>query len=171
MAVAVAIRVSVPATTGASGLSTDAVVPLLMAGAALCVLGLTVVRRPGVAWLAIVAVLAIVTIDVATTLRAQATPLERTVGAGWPSALCLVAIGAVAAACAYAAAPGRRLGPWLPIAGGLALAWMLGASGWALAGADPGGDRRVRRLAWDAGHRDPLDARPDAELRGARAAG
>lgn len=132
--VAVLARVAVTDATG-GGLTTETVVPLLMAAAALCVLGLTVRRRPGVAWLAIVATLAIVAVDIASTLRGLTTPIDSDTWRWLAIVLCVVATAAVGASVAYAAAAGRRIGAWLPFVGGVALTWMVGVSLWALANA------------------------------------
>jgi signal transduction histidine kinase len=132
--VAIAVRVAVPnKETATTGTSWDTVVPLLMAAAALCVLGLTVRRRPGVAWLAIVATLAIVTIDVASALRSLDDPIGSDPWRRLAVVLCVMASGAVGAAIAYAAVPARRIAWWLPLVGGAVLAWMIGVSMWALA--------------------------------------
>jgi signal transduction histidine kinase len=118
-----------------AGLRPDDVVPILLAIAALCVVGLSHRRHPTVAWLAIITALTICTIDFATTMRAAA-PTADADGWRWLGiVLCLVALAASAAAIAYATSSPRRLGRWVTVLGGVGLAWLLGVCLWAIADA------------------------------------
>jgi signal transduction histidine kinase len=118
-----------------AGLRPDDVVPILLAVAALCVVGLSRRQHPTVAWLAIITALTICTIDIATTMR-MAAPTSSPDGWRWLGiVLCLVAIAESAAAIAYASSSPRRLGRWVTALGGLALAWLLGVCLWAIADA------------------------------------
>ena len=57
-------------------LTPDALVPLLIAVAALCVVGLATERRPSVAWLASIAALSLATVEIAGVTRELRPSLE-----------------------------------------------------------------------------------------------
>lgn len=95
----------------------DDAIPLLLAFAALCVIGLAIRRRPTVAWLASIAALTIVTIDLATVARSVRGTADPTTWAWLTVAISVSALAAVAAAAAYAAASERRLGRWVVAVG------------------------------------------------------
>jgi signal transduction histidine kinase len=111
----------------------DALVPLLIALAALCVLGLARQHRSSVAWLASIAALSLATVEIAGTTRALRPSVDLDAWRWLNIALCLAAVSASMAAVAYAADPWRRLTRWLPVAGGVVVVTLLGASVWALA--------------------------------------
>ena len=113
-------------------LTPDSLVPLLIAVAALCVVGLAREQRPSVAWLASIAALSLATVEIAGVTR-ELRPSHEPDAWRWLSlTLCLTAILASMAAIAYAADPGRRLARWLPIAGGLVVVTLLGVGVWAV---------------------------------------
>jgi len=114
-------------------LTPDALVPLLIAVAALCVVGLAREQRPSVAWLASIAALSLATVEIAGVTRELRPSLEPDAWRWLSLTLCLTAILASMAAIAYAADPGRRLARWLPIAGGLVVVTLLGVGVWAVA--------------------------------------
>jgi signal transduction histidine kinase len=128
------LRISVG---GASSTSPEAILPLLIAGAALCVFGLTVRRHPTAAWLALILALSTTTIDLATFAREQ-RPLIRADEWRWIAiALVLAASGAVAAAAGYAADPARRLPRGLAVLGVVAVVAVFAIGVWAIATPDP----------------------------------
>jgi signal transduction histidine kinase len=114
-------------------LTPDALVPLLIAVAALCVIGLAREQRPSVAWLASIAALSLATVEIAGVTRELRPSLEPDAWRWLSLTLCLTAILASMAAVAYAADPGRRLARWLPVAGGLVVVTLLGVGVWAVA--------------------------------------
>jgi signal transduction histidine kinase len=114
-------------------LTPDALVPLLIALAALCVVGLAREQRPSVAWLASIAALSLATIEIAGVTRELRPSLEPDAWRWLSVTLCLTSILASMAAVAYAADPRRRLARWLPVVGGLLVLALLGAGVWALA--------------------------------------
>jgi signal transduction histidine kinase len=116
-----------------AALTPDAVVPLLIAVAALCVVGLARQHRQSVAWLASIAALSLATVEIAAITRAQRPTLDPDAWRWLSVALCLAAIAASIAAVAYAADPVRRLARLVPVAGGLVLVSLLGAGVWAVA--------------------------------------
>lgn len=117
----------------AVALTPDALVPLLIAVAALCVVGLARQHRPSLAWLASIAALSLATIEIAGVTRALRPALDPDAWRWLSITLCLAAILASMAAVAYAADPRRRLARWLPAVGGLVVVALLGAGVWALA--------------------------------------
>jgi signal transduction histidine kinase len=114
-------------------LTPDSLVPLLIAVAALCVVGLARERRPSAAWLASIAALSLATVEIAGVTRELRSSLEPDAWRWLSLTLCLTAILTSMAAVAYAADPGRRLARWLPIVGGLVVVSLLGAGVWAVA--------------------------------------
>lgn len=118
---------------GVAATSPDAALPWLLTLALVCAVALTIRRRPTVAWLAATLALSIATVDIATALRSGR---EATGGDPWPwlpIAVCLAAVAAVAASAAYAATRPGRTGRWIPLAGGVAVAWVFAVGTWALA--------------------------------------
>ena len=84
-----------------------------MAGAGLCVAGLTRRRAPSIAWLAIIGALTIATLDIAAWGRSNQATLE---ALAWRWLVALVCVGAIfttGSAAAYASERGRRLGDWV----------------------------------------------------------
>ena len=132
-AVAVAVLLRLQLGAGAAALTPDAVVPLLLAAAALCVVGLAMQHHPSVAWLASIAALALATIEIAGVARALRPSLDPDAWQWLSITLCLTAILTSMAAIAYAADPRRRLARWLPVVGGLVIVVLLGTGVWALA--------------------------------------
>jgi signal transduction histidine kinase len=120
-------------------LTPDALVPLLIALAALCVVGLAREQRPSVAWLASIAALSLATIEIAGVTRELRPSLEPDAWRWLSVTLCLTSILASMAAVAYAADPRRRLARWLPVVGGLVILALLGAGVWALASTNVAG--------------------------------
>jgi signal transduction histidine kinase len=138
---AVAIHLVLPERV--QGLSTDEVVPILLAVAALCVIGLTGDRRPAIAWSASVVAMLIATVDIAASLRTAATDPAFAAGSDgrrWLAMLlCLVALSASTAALGFALTARDRFGRWLTVIGGAALLWSIGVSLWGLANPDARG--------------------------------
>ena len=118
-------------------LTPDALVPLLISIAALCVVGLARQHRPSVAWLASIAALSLATIEIAGITRELRPSLDPEAWRWLSITLCLTAILASMAAVAYAADRRRRLARWLPVVGGLVVVVLLGAGVWALATTNP----------------------------------
>ena len=114
-------------------LTPETLVPLLIAGAALCVVGLARRDHPSIAWLASIAALSLATVEIASIARALRPSLEPDAWRWLSITLCLTAILASMAAVAYAADPRRRLARWVPVVGGLVIVALLGAGVWALA--------------------------------------
>lgn len=114
-------------------LTPDSLVPLLIAVAALCVVGLAREQRPSIAWLASIAALSLATVEIAGVARELRPSLDPDARRWLSLTLCLTAILASMAAVAYAADPGRRVAPWLPVVGGLVVVTLLGAGVWAVA--------------------------------------
>ncbi len=138
--VAIAIRVGWTLNGGAA--TPAAMVPLLVASAALCVVGLTIRRHPSVAWLATIAALTISTIDLAAIARVGRATLDAASWSWLSIAICVLALLATATAVAYAADPRRRLGRWVLPAGVAALAIQAATAVWVIANptaASPGG--------------------------------
>ncbi len=132
-ATAVAIVIRVGWTLAGGAATPGAMVPLLVALAALCVVGLTIRRQPSVAWLATIAALAICTIDLAALARVGRATLDAAAW-GWLSiAICVMALLATGAAVAYATDHRRRLGRWVLPAGLTALAIQAVAAIWVIA--------------------------------------
>lgn len=117
----------------ADALTPDGLVPLLIAVAALCVVGLARRDHPSVAWLASIAALSLATVEIAGIARALRPSLEPDAWRWLSITLCLTAILASMAAVAYAADSRRRLVPWLPVLGGVVVVVLLGTGVWALA--------------------------------------
>jgi signal transduction histidine kinase len=113
-------------------LTPDSLVPLLIAVAALCVVGLTREHRPSVAWLASIAALSLATVEIAGVTRELRPSLGPDAWRWLSLTLCLTAILASMAAVAYAVDPGRRLTRWLPVVGGLVVVTLLGVGVWAV---------------------------------------
>ena len=137
--VGVAVALRLLAGADAVELTPDALVPLLIAVAALCVVGLASRPRPSVAWLAAIAALSLATVEIAGVTRALRPSIEPDAWRWLSIMLCLAAILASMAAVAYAADPRRRYAPWLPVLGGLVVIALLGAGVWALATTDLAG--------------------------------
>ena len=123
---------------GAVAVTPATLVPLLIAAAALCVVGLATPRHPSAAWLASIAALSLATIEIAGVTRTLRPALEPGAWRWLSITLCLAAILTSMAAVAYATDPRRRIGPWLPVVGGLVVVALLGAGVWALATTDFG---------------------------------
>jgi signal transduction histidine kinase len=132
-AVAVAVLLRLQPGTDAAAPTPDALVPLLIAVAALCVVGLARHERPSVAWLAAIAALSLATVEIAGTTRALRPSLDPDAWQWLSITLCVTAVLASMSAVAYAADPRRRLARWLPLVGGLVVVALLGAGVWALA--------------------------------------
>ena len=114
-------------------LTPDATVPLLIAMAALCVVGLARQQRPSLAWLASIAALSLATIEIAGVTRELRASLDPDAWRWLSITLCLTAILASMAAVAYAADARRRVARWLPVVGPSVVVGLLGAGVWALA--------------------------------------
>ncbi len=128
------LRISVG---GRSSTSPEAMLPLLIAAAALCVFGLTVRRHPTAAWLALILALSTMTIDLATFAREQRPLIPADTWRWIAIALVLAASGAVAAAAGYASDPARRPPPGLAVLGVGAVAAVFAIGLWAIASPDP----------------------------------
>lgn len=129
--VAIVIRLGWMAAGGVA--SPGAMVPLLVGAAAICVVGLTIRRRPTIAWLATIAALAISTIDLAAIARAGRASLDAAAW-GWLSiAICVMALLATGAAVAYATDVRRALGRWVLPVGLVVLAIQAVAAIWVIA--------------------------------------
>jgi signal transduction histidine kinase len=111
--------------------------PILVASAALCVVGLTASRHPTVAWLALIVALVTTTIDLATVGREQRAVLAPETWRWIEIAIVVAALFATASAAAYAADPVRRLGRWVAVVGGIAVGAVFVLGAWALANPDP----------------------------------
>lgn len=104
---------------GIASQAPEAMLPILLATAALCVIGLVHRRHPGIAWLAAIAALTIATVDVAAFARANRAMID---GQGWrwlSIAICAMAILTVTAAAGYASDRHRRLGSWVMVVAAL----------------------------------------------------
>lgn len=136
-AVALLVIVGVSRTAvGGSSASPDAMMSFLVASAALCVAGLTVRRHPTTAWLALIIGLSTTTIDLATFGREQ-RPVVAIEAWRWISiAIVLAATASASASAAYAADPAHRLGRWVPLLAGVAVAVVFAVGVWALATPD-----------------------------------
>ena len=111
----------------------ETLLPALLSIGLLCLVGLTATRHPTVAWLAVIGVLSIATIDLASLARALRPSVDLT---GWhwlTIAVAMAAIMASAAAVAYATDRRRRLGRWVSIVGSIGVLVVLGAGVWAVA--------------------------------------
>ena len=128
------LRISVG---GTSSTSPEAMLPLLIASAALCVFGLTVRRHPTAAWLALILALSTTTIDLATFGGEQRPLIPADMWRWIAIALVLAASGAVAAAAGYASDPARRLPPGLAVLGVVAVTAVFAIGVWAIASPDP----------------------------------
>jgi signal transduction histidine kinase len=128
-------------------------VPLLLAIGALCIVGLTIRTHRSAAWLAVIAAMAIDTVDLAAVARAVRPVADPETWAWLSIAICLCALGAVFAAAAYATSLDRRLGGWVLVVGAVAI----GSVGLAclLVLADPDGALAGRVVAVDG---NPLGA-------------
>jgi signal transduction histidine kinase len=133
LAVAVAALLRLQPGVDAVALTPDDLVPLLIAVAALCVVGLVRQHRPTAAWLASIAALALATVEIAGVTRALRPSLDPDAWQWLSIALCVSAVLASMAAVAYAADPRRRLAGWLPVVGGVTALALLGTGVWALA--------------------------------------
>jgi signal transduction histidine kinase len=111
----------------------DELSPLLLATAALCVVGLARAGRPSLAWLAAIAALSLATVEIAGVTRALRPSVDPDAWRWLATAVCLGAVGSSAAAVAFAAEPHRRVAPWAPVVGGTVVTAILAASVWALA--------------------------------------
>jgi len=131
-AVVVAALLQLRAGADADALTPDGFVPLMIAVAALCVVGLVGRDHPSVAWLASIVALSIATIEIAGIARALRPSLGLDSWRWLTITLCLAAIATLMAAVAYAADPRRRLARWVPVVGGLAVVALLAASVWAI---------------------------------------
>lgn len=125
--------VRVGALLGGQAATPQATLPVLVALALLCVVGLTATRRPVVAWIAIIADLSIATLDLASLARSIRPTLD---GSSWlwlSVAICATAVFAAGTAIWYATDRHPPQGRWVPALGLAAMAVMLVASVWALA--------------------------------------
>jgi signal transduction histidine kinase len=124
------------AVVGGSAAAPDAALPFLIAAGALCVAGLSARRQPTIAWLAIIAALTTITIDLAALGRQQ-RPLASAETWQWMGiAIAVSAITATTAAAAYAANPAHRFAPWAAPLAGVAVLAVFSISAWALATPD-----------------------------------
>jgi signal transduction histidine kinase len=130
---ATAVAITVVGVAG-SGQPTPAdLLPVLVAMAALCVVGLTNRTAPSIAWLAVIGALTVATLDIAAFGRMNRGVLGP-VGWQWLAAVvCLGSVVATGAAARYASEPGRRLGRWVVVAAvvgvglvGVVCVWVLG---------------------------------------------
>jgi signal transduction histidine kinase len=133
LTVAVAALLRLQPGVDAVALTPDDLVPLLIAVAALCVVGLARQHRPTAAWLASIVALALATVEIAGVTRALRPSLDPDAWQWLSIALCVTAVLASMAAVAYAADPRRRLARWLPVVGGAVVVALLGTGVWALA--------------------------------------
>ena len=115
LCVIVAVRFSV--VPRAIGVTPEALLPLLIAGALLCVVGLSLDRAPGIAWLATVLALATLTIDLLAGLRVAWPALDDAARRAWSIVAGLAATWTAASAVASASDRQRCLGSWVRPAG------------------------------------------------------
>lgn len=135
---AMVIGIRLVGITGIGPPTPDVLVPALIAAAALCVVGLTRRRAPSAAWLAVIAALTIVTLDLAAFGRANRIGLGP---AGWRWLVVLVCLGtlaATAAAVAYATGPRRGAGARVKAVAWIALGFVAIVSVGVLATLDDG---------------------------------
>ena len=117
--------------------SPDELLPFLIAAASLCVFGLTVRRRPAIAWLALIGCVATITIDLAAFGRAQRPVVPAETWRWIALVIVLAAILSTSAAAAYAAHPAHRFRSWMPVFGVVAVLFVFAVGAWALATPDP----------------------------------
>ena len=122
---------------GPSTATPDEMLPFLIAAAALCVAGLTVRRQPTIAWLAVIACVATITIDMAAFGRAHRSSIGADTWRWIALAIVLSAVLSTGVAAAYAADPAHRLRAWMPLLGVLAVLSVFATGAWALATPDP----------------------------------
>jgi signal transduction histidine kinase len=124
---------------GGSSPSPESMQLLLIAAAALCVVGLSFRRHPTAAWLALVAALTTVTFDLAGFGRSVRADLSAD---AWQWLALLIALAAIATTCAavaFATEPTRRLGRWVAAAGLIAVAVVFAVAVWSIATPDAEG--------------------------------
>lgn len=126
----------VRSTIGGDVRSPDAMLPILVALAALCVLGLARVAHPTVGALALILVLSITTVELAGIARVNRGSLEANVWDWLAIGICLAAIASVSAAVIYAADPARRITRWTPVLGAIAVLSIFVAALWVIATPD-----------------------------------
>jgi signal transduction histidine kinase len=114
-------------------LAPEAIIPLLSATAALCVVGLSMDRLATAAWLATVAASSIATVDLASLARDERSSATTEAWIWWSVAVTLSGAFATAAAVAFASGRDRRVGPWIPAIGVIVVAGVMVAGVWAIA--------------------------------------
>ena len=119
--------------TGGEGLAPEAVIPLLGAAAALCVVGLAIDRRPTVAWLATVTALSIATVDLASLARIERPSLTTEAWIWWAVAITISGAFATGTAVMFASGTGRRLASWEATVGTILVAGIVLTGAWAIA--------------------------------------
>jgi signal transduction histidine kinase len=108
-------------------------IPVLIAGAFLCAIGLARAKHPSIAWLATVGAAFTVTIDLATYARTVRPEVGEDAWRLLGIAVSLSAVVAVGAAAGYAASRPRLRRRWLTVEGAFALGAVGLVAGWAVA--------------------------------------
>ena len=124
------------AVSEGSAVTPDAMVPFLVASASLCVAGLATPRHPTLAWLALIAALSTITVDLAGYGRDHRADVGAETWEWIALTIVLSAICATGAAVAYAIDPTRRVARWLGAAGVVTVVAVFGIGAWALATPD-----------------------------------
>jgi signal transduction histidine kinase len=118
---------------GGHALAPEAVLSILSAAAALCVVGLSIDRRPTVAWLATITGLSIATIDLASLARSERPSATAEAWMWWSVAITLSCAFATGAAVIFASRPGLRLTTWAPAVGVILIVGIVFAGAWSIA--------------------------------------
>jgi signal transduction histidine kinase len=108
-------------------------IPVLIAGAFLCVIGLARAKHPSIAWLATIGAAFTVTIDLAAYARTVRPEVNADAWRLLGIAVSLSAVVAVGAAAGYAASRPRLRRRWLTVEGAFALGAVGLVAGWAVA--------------------------------------
>lgn len=124
---------------GGESRSPDAMLPVLVALASLCVVGLTRTSRPGLASLALILALSTLTVDLASIGREHRPDLDPGAWRWLSIGITLAAIGSVGAAVTYASHPSRQIARWIPTLGAVAIAAMFIVAVWVMATSDQAG--------------------------------
>ena len=109
----VVLIVRTGALSRTSAITPEAMLPILIAVALLCVVGLSLDRAPAIAWFAVVLALAILTVDLLAGLRAAWPALDGDQRRLWSIVVGLAATGTAGSAVAYASDRRRSLGSWV----------------------------------------------------------
>ncbi|HEV8403753.1 MAG TPA: ATP-binding protein [Candidatus Limnocylindrales bacterium] len=136
LAATVAVGMIELAGAGSQPPTPSDLVPLLIAAAGLCVVGLSVRRSRSVAWVSVVAVLSIVTLVLVAWMRANRTAIDPIEWRWLAVAVCLGTILSTGSSARYASEPQRRLAGWVPVVSIVAVAMTGLVCGWVLATLD-----------------------------------